>query len=139
MHLIINTDGASRGNPGKASYGFVIKKKDGDILHKQGEAIGVATNNVAEYQAVLSAFEYVDWRWGKDVPHSIEVITDSQLIASQLSGKYRIKNPNLRVLFDKIKSLEFDLGRVEYRNVPRSENSLADSLANKALDDLNRR
>ncbi len=134
MHLIINTDGASRGNPGQASYGFVIREENGEVLHEHGEAIGIATNNVAEYQAVLSAFEYVLEKWKNGAPHNIELITDSQLIASQLSGKYKIKNQNLKILFDQIKGLEFDLGRVEYRNVPRSQNSMADRMANLALD-----
>lgn len=133
MNLIVNTDGASRGNPGRASYGFVIKDASGSILHKEGQAIGFATNNIAEYTAVLSALEFIYKKWNNG-SHRIEVITDSQLIASQLSGVYKIKNPGLKVLFDKIKVLEFDLGQITYRNVPRAQNSLADSLANRALD-----
>lgn len=135
MNLIINTDGASRGNPGQASYGFVICDDKGKILYEEGQTIGIATNNVAEYQAVLSALEYIRRVWDKDAPHNIEVITDSQLIASQLSGKYKIKNQNLKGLFDKIKILEFDLGNISYRNVPRSQNIQADKLANRALDE----
>lgn len=135
MNLIINTDGASRGNPGPASYGFVIKDaSSGVILHQEGQVIGHATNNVAEYKAVLSSLEYVNQHYSKKAPHQIQVITDSQLIASQLAGLYKIKQPHLRQLFEKIKSIEFDLGSVSYKNVPRLQNFIADRLANLALD-----
>lgn len=134
MDLIINTDGASRGNPGPSAYGYVIRARGGAILHQEGKTIGNATNNIAEYNAVLKALEYLKKRWGDRAPHTIEVITDSQLIAQQLSGNYKLKNANLKILFDQIKFLEFELGRVDYRNVPRSENFIADRLANHALD-----
>ncbi len=134
MHLIVNTDGASRGNPGKASYGFVIKSPEGVILHQEGQTIGINTNNVAEYSGVLYALLYIKEHFDKKAPHQIEVIADSQLIAQQLSGNYKVRNANLKLLFDQIKSLEFELGHVSYRNVPRAQNTLADKLANLALD-----
>lgn len=136
MKLKVFTDGASRGNPGPASVGFVIKDSStGVILHEKGEVIGRNTNNVAEYTAVLKAFEYIKKylrRGKKDL--QIEVITDSQLIAKQLSGLFKIKNPNLGRLFGQVKSLEMELGIVSYKNVPRAQNTLADRLANQALD-----
>lgn len=134
MDLVVNTDGASRGNPGPASYGFVIKKRGGEILHQEGKIIGINTNNIAEYSAVLGALEYIRDHYANKAPHQIEVVTDSLLIASQLAGKFKIKNLNLKKIFDLIKSMEFDLGIVSYRNVPRAQNFLADRLANIALD-----
>jgi ribonuclease H / adenosylcobalamin/alpha-ribazole phosphatase len=135
MNLIINTDGASRGNPGPASYGYVIKDKiSGVILHQEGKVIGINTNNVAEYTAVLKAFEYAAKYFSKKAPHEIEIVTDSELIARQLAGFYKVKNANLKILFDKIKSIEIELGKVAYRNVPRAQNFMADKLANIALD-----
>lgn len=134
MDLIINTDGASRGNPGPASYGFVLKSKDGPILHEEGEQIGVTTNNVAEYTAVIKAFEYIIKKFFRKAPHKIEVVSDSRLVVEQLSGRFKIKSSNLMPLFDKIKTMEFELGTVFYRSVPREENFLADRLANRAFE-----
>lgn len=139
MDLIVNTDGASRGNPGPASYGFVIQKRGGEILHQEGKAIGFNTNNVAEYSGVLGGLEYIKDHYSAKAPHSIEIVTDSRLVASQLAGKFKIKNPNLKKIFDLIKSMEFDLGFVSYRNVPREQNFLADRLANMALDNASKK
>lgn len=135
MNLTINTDGASRGNPGPASYGFVIKESGGPILHQEGKVIGITTNNIAEYTAVLSALAYIKKNLNKNTPHKIEVITDSQLIARQLDGSFKIKNENLKVLYLQIKKLEPELGFITYRNVPRAQNFIADRMANKALDE----
>src|SRR3989344_2935549 len=136
MNFIINTDGASRGNPGPASYGYIIKTLEGVIMHQEGKVIGVTTNNIAEYTAVFASLGYIQKRWGSKAPHKIEVVTDSQLIAMQLSGKYKIKNAGLKVVFDAIKLLEMELGEISYRNVPRAQNFIADRLANQALDNL---
>lgn len=136
MNLIINTDGASRGNPGAASFGYLIKDaSSGAILHEEGKTIGITTNNIAEYTAVLKSLEYIKNKYSHKAPHKIEVVSDSQLIAQQLSGKWKIKNPGLKKIFDQIKMMEFDLGQVSYRNVPRAQNFIADRLANKALDE----
>lgn len=134
MDLIVNTDGASRGNPGPASYGFVLKSKGGPILHEEGEQIGVTTNNVAEYTAVIKAFEYIIRKFFRKAPHQIEVVSDSRLVVEQLSGRFKIKSSNLMPLFDRIKTMEFELGTVFYRSVPREENFLADRLANRAFE-----
>lgn len=134
MNISIFTDGASRGNPGPASYGYVIYDKENNILQKSGKKIGVNTNNFAEYTAVLEALRFVEQNYSKDSPHEISVITDSQLIAKQLSGSYKIKSPNLVDLFFEIKGLENKLGQVRYKNVPREQNKVADRLANMALD-----
>jgi ribonuclease HI len=138
MNLIINTDGASRGNPGPASYGYIIKVRDGAIVHQEGKTIGITTNNVAEYTGVLEAFKYILEYLKHKAPHEIEVITDSQLVAMQLSmqlsGKYKIKSEHLRLLIQEIWAMEPNLGKVTYRNVPRAQNFIADKLANQALD-----
>lgn len=133
MNLVVNTDGASRGNPGPASYGFVIKEKNGPILHQEGKVIGVTTNNVAEYTAVLSALKYIS-KFLANKMLSIEIVTDSQLIARQLDGSFKIKSENLKELYTEIKRLEANFNSISYRNVPREENFLADKLANLALD-----
>ncbi len=138
MDLIINTDGASRGNPGPASYGYIIKSTDGVIRHQEGQPIGINTNNVAEYTAVVSALEYVLEHFAHKAPHTIEVVADSQLAVRQLLGIYKIKHPNLKPIFNRIKALETELGEVTYRHIPREENFIADRLANKALDEESR-
>ncbi|TSC66443.1 MAG: ribonuclease HI [Microgenomates group bacterium Gr01-1014_80] len=132
--LIVYTDGASRGNPGPASYGFTIADEKGKLLHEEGEYIGKTTNNVAEYTAVLEAFKLIREKYQKQNLLQIEVYADSKLLAEQLSGRYKVKHPNLRPLFDQIKILEIELGRVFYTHIPREKNTLADRLANKALD-----
>ena len=130
MDFVINTDGASKGNPGPSSYGYIIKNRGGAIVHQEGELIGVTTNNVAEYTAVVKALEYVVKRFFRKAPHKIEIVADSKLVVEQLSGRYKIKSPNLIPLFDKIKALEIEAGYVSYRSVPRAENFIADRLAN---------
>jgi len=130
MDLVVNTDGASKGNPGPSSYGYIIKNRGGAIVHQEGELIGVTTNNVAEYTAVIKALEYIVKRFFRKAPHNIEVVSDSRLIVEQLSGRFKIKSPNLLPLFDKIKTLEIEAGNVFYRAVPREDNFIADRLAN---------
>lgn len=130
MDFVINTDGASKGNPGPASYGYIIKNRGGAIVHQEGKLIGETTNNVAEYTAVIKALEYIVERFFRKAPHRIEVVSDSRLVVEQLSGRFKIKSPNLIPLFEEIKSLEIEAGRVFYRAVPREENFIADRLAN---------
>ncbi len=134
MHLIVNTDGASRGNPGKASYGYVIVEKGGAILHQEGKTLGVTTNNVAEYTGVLAAITYIEKRWGSDDNLVVDVRADSKLAIEQLSGRFKLKSPHLAVIFHQIKEKESKLARVTYTHVPRAENFIADRLANQALD-----
>lgn len=134
MKLTIYTDGASRGNPGPASYGFAILDDKGNIIHKEGNKIGIATNNVAEYMAVLEALKYV---YSIQYPVSgIELYADSKLVAEQLSGRFKVKAKHLMPLIERIKIMAMELGGVSYHHIPRSENMLADSLANLALDSL---
>ena len=132
MKLVIYTDGASRGNPGPASYGFTISDENGKLLHQEGKYIGITTNNVAEYTAVLEALKNALSIGGHIA--SIDLYADSKLVAEQLSGRYKIKSPHLKVIIDQIKILALELGEIVYNHIPRAQNILADSLANLALD-----
>lgn len=132
MKLTIYTDGASRGNPGPAAYGFVILDRAGNIIHKKGNAIGITTNNVAEYTAVHEALKYAAGI--KSRISGIELYADSKLVAEQLSGRFKVKAKHLKPIIEKIKILTLELGGISYSYIPRSQNKLADSLANLALD-----
>lgn len=133
MKLIIYTDGASRGNPGPASYGFTISDEKGKLLHEEGRYIGKTTNNVAEYTAVLEALKHAKEEYGNKHPR-IELFADSKLVAEQLSGNFKIKAKHLKPLIEQIKILSLELGGVVFNHIPRSKNTLADQLANLALD-----
>jgi len=123
-------DGASRGNPGKGSYGGALYK-DETLLFTYGSIIeGDCTNNYAEYSGLLNGLQYaLEYNIT-----SIKVFGDSQLILRQMTGQYQVKSETLRPLYEKCKELESHFEFIEYNHVPRKENSLADSLANKALD-----
>ena len=133
MKLIIYTDGASRGNPGPASFGFTISDESRKIIFQQGKYIGVTTNNVAEYTAVLEALMYVKKNF-KNKKIQIELFADSKLVAEQLSGNYKVKAIHLKPIIENIKFLSMELGGVIYSHIPRTKNILADKLANEALD-----
>lgn len=134
MKLTIYTDGASRGNPGPASYGFLISDDKGQFLLEEGKCIGITTNNVAEYTAVLEALKQIKKNIpGKEI-ESITLFADSKLVAEQLSGRYKIKSPHLKPIIEQIKVMALELGGVLYTHILRSQNVLADKLANKALD-----
>lgn len=134
MKLTIYTDGASRGNPGPSSYGFTIQDEKGHFLYEEGKYIGEATNNVAEYTAVLQALKYVSDIKGH--VSGIELYADSKLVAEQLSGRFKVKAKHLKPIIERIKILAIELGGINYSYIPRSQNRLADSLANQALDSL---
>jgi ribonuclease HI len=130
MKAKLSTDGGARGNPGPAAYGYVLEAEDGTVLDARGETIGVATNNVAEYRALIAGLE-------KAVELEIdelEVVSDSELLVKQMQGEYRVKNEALRELNDEANALERKLGRVRYTAVRREHNELADKLVNEALD-----
>lgn len=132
MKLIIYTDGASRGNPGQSSYGFTISTEKGKLLYEEGKYLGINTNNFAEYSAVLAALNYVKENFEKEI--DIDFFMDSRLVVEQLSGRFKIKSLSLKQLISQIKKLEEDLGEISYTHVPRAKNTIADSLANLALD-----
>jgi ribonuclease HI len=124
------TDGGARGNPGPAAYGYVLESEDGALLAAHGEAIGTATNNVAEYTALLAGLEKA-LELGVD---ELEVVSDSELLVKQMRGEYKVRKPALRKLSAQAASLAGELGSVSYTAVRREHNELADQLVNEALD-----
>ncbi len=133
MKIYIHTDGASRGNPGLASYGFVVEDDQGRILYEEGKYIGLTTNNVAEYTGILEALKLVKSEFkGKEI--EVHLLADSKLAIEQLSGRYKIKSPHLKLIIEEIKILAINLGGVSYMHVPREKNKIADKLANLAID-----
>jgi len=126
----LSTDGGARGNPGPAAFAYVLEAEDGTTLAAHGEPIGVATNNVAEYRALVAGLAKAA-ELGVD---ELDVVSDSELMVRQMTGVYRIKNEALRELSLEAARLARKLGRVEYRAVRREQNELADRLVNEALD-----
>jgi probable phosphoglycerate mutase len=124
------TDGGARGNPGPAAYGYVLEADDGTVLDARGEAIGVATNNVAEYRALVAGLE----KAAQVGISELEVVSDSELLVKQMRGEYRVKNAALRELSLAAARLGREIGRVRYTAVRREHNELADRLVNEALD-----
>ena len=130
MKARLATDGGARGNPGPAAFGYVLEATDGTVLAAHGEAIGVATNNVAEYRALLAGLARAI-EAGVD---ELEVVSDSELLVKQMRGEYRVKNAALRELSLEAARLARQLGAVTYTAVRREHNELADRLVNDALD-----
>ena len=130
MKAKLFTDGGSRGNPGPAAYAYVLEADDGTVLDARGEAIGVATNNVAEYSALVAGLE----RAAEIGVHDLEVVSDSELLVKQMRGEYKVKNRALQALFLDASRLTRRIQRVTYTAVRREHNELADSLVNEALD-----
>ena len=130
MRARLSTDGGARGNPGPAAFAYVLEAEDGSVLAAHGETIGVATNNVAEYRALLAGLERAV-ELGVD---ELEVVSDSELVVKQMTGEYRVKNEALRDLSLQASRLARRLGKVRYTAVRREHNELADKLVNEALD-----
>jgi ribonuclease HI len=124
------TDGGARGNPGPAAAAYVIESEYGEVLAAQGEAIGLATNNVAEYRALIGGLE----RAATLGVTELDVRSDSELMVKQMRGEYRVKNPALQELQATAARAARGLGRVTYTHVRREHNELADRLVNDALD-----
>jgi ribonuclease HI len=124
------TDGGSRGNPGPAAYAYVLETDDGTVLDARGEPIGVATNNVAEYRALVEGLRAAA-RAGVD---ELQVVSDSELLVKQMRGEYKVKNAALRELSLQAARIGRSIGTVRYRAVRRELNELADRLVNEALD-----
>jgi ribonuclease HI len=128
--LFIYTDGAARGNPGPAGIGARILDSKGTVVAEECHYIGEATNNVAEYRALLTGLE----RAAQLGASTVEVRTDSELVVKQLRGEYRVRNLVLRELFERVKQLAAGFERVDYIHVRRELNRDADRLANRAID-----
>ncbi|HRR95046.1 MAG TPA: ribonuclease HI family protein [Candidatus Paceibacterota bacterium] len=138
--IIAYTDGGSRGNPGPAAIGVVVE----GVSHEPkqyNEFIGETTNNEAEYQAIIFALRKIRQLIGrerlKQIP--VEIRLDSELIAKQLNGEYKIEDEKLQSLFMTIWNLKFDFGKLSFRYIPREQNRLADKLVNLCLDQQNSR
>jgi ribonuclease HI len=132
--LIIHTDGGARGNPGPASCAFVAEHR-GKIVSKNAKFLGKTTNNIAEYQGIIFALTWLVDNLSYFPVEVIKIFLDSELVAKQINGLFKIKNENLRNLFFTIKKLEKQTGKkIFYKNIPREKNRMADLLVNKELD-----
>jgi ribonuclease HI len=134
MTIVAYTDGASRSNPGEAGIGIVLKNESGEILATEKKYLGIATNNVAEYSALIRCLELVSSN-GTLHCRSLVVHTDSELMTRQVNGQYKVKDSQLKILHQKVKALA---AAAEYsftiKHIPRSLNKEADQLANDAID-----
>jgi len=130
VKLVVHVDGGARGNPGPAAAAAVLSTPDGDVVDEAHEYLGVATNNVAEYRGLLLGLR----RAGALGADEVEVVNDSELVAKQVNGVYKVKHPDMRPLHaESLKALQA-FGRWSIRSVPRAENAAADALVNQALD-----
>lgn len=134
--LIVFTDGGARGNPGPAAIGFVVQDSSKKIFYQKGKFIGQATNNVAEYRAVIEALKWIKSSIQYPVS-SIQFFLDSKLIVNQLNGFFKVKETKLRDLVIEVRQLEKKIGgNVSYHFIPRQKNKTADNLVNKILNQL---
>jgi ribonuclease HI len=131
VKLIVHVDGGARGNPGPAAIGVVVSDSDGNLIDELGEPIGPATNNVAEYRAVLRG---IGWARGLGADE-VEIVNDSELVARQLTGAYKVKHPSMRPLHSEATAALGAFERWSIRTVPREQNARADELVNRALDE----
>jgi len=129
--VIVEADGGSRGNPGPAAYGAVLRDADtGAVLATKAETLGIATNNVAEYNGLLAALQWAVDRGELDV----DIRADSELLVKQMLGEYKVKNPGLQALCARARLLVMELGSVRFEHVRREMNTEADRLSNIAMD-----
>lgn len=128
--LIVNVDGGARGNPGPAAIGVVVRDAAGEVLEEVGERIGEATNNVAEYRALLRGIELAAEHGGTE----LELIGDSELVVRQVEGRYKVKNAGIKPLHAEVKEALAGVDSWSIRHVRRAENADADRLVNQALD-----
>jgi ribonuclease HI len=130
MKLITYSDGGSRGNPGPACGGAVVKNADGEVIETLSKFLGKATNNVAEYTGIIIALEAAKRHGATEV----EMRMDSELAVKQLKGEYRVKNPALAALFLEVKNLATKFQKVSFKHVRREQNTEADAAVNACLD-----
>jgi ribonuclease HI len=130
LKVVVHVDGGARGNPGPAAIGVVVSDPDGAVLEELGERIGVATNNVAEYRALLRGLERARARDAREV----EIVNDSELVARQITGAYKVKHPAMKPLHGEAIAALREFDRWSIRSVPRADNARADELVNEALD-----
>ncbi len=128
--LVIHTDGASRGNPGAAAYGYVVEQDDVVII-EEGDCLGKMTNNEAEYSALIRALEHVT---ALGTNFSLQIRSDSELMVKQINKQYRVKNEKLKPLYEQVCELLERFVQFDVSHVRRAENKRADELCNEALD-----
>lgn len=134
IEIVAYIDGGARGNPGPAGYGVRVERPDGTLVEEFSEAIGLATNNVAEYRSLVAALEWARAHGSRRV----HVRSDSLLLVQQMRGNYKVKHPGLQPLYAKARLLAHELGHVDYDHVRRESNTHADRLANAAMDEAAR-
>ena len=132
MNLHIFTDGAARGNPGPASIGVAVYDESKKLLEEYCECLGHATNNTAEYKALLAGLNIAK----KYIPCGISFFLDSDLVVRQMKGEWRVKDENLASLNRQAKAMIGEFEKVDFKYIPREQNKVADGLANKALDNV---
>lgn len=129
--LKIFCDGGARGNPGPAAYGFIVKDKNQTVKEGRGY-IGIATNNFAEYTALIEALKWLNRDYQE---RDLNFYLDSQLVVSQVNGRFKVKSAKIRELLIKVREQEPSFGQITYTYVPRDQNKEADRLVNEALDE----
>jgi ribonuclease HI len=130
VKVVVHVDGGARGNPGPAAAAAVLTTPDGDVVDEAHELLGVATNNVAEYRGLLLGLARAS-ALGAD---EVEVVNDSELVAKQVNGQYKVKHPDMRPLYEQALQALRGFERWSIRSVPRAQNAAADALVNQALD-----
>jgi ribonuclease HI len=132
MKAILNTDGGARGNPGPAGIGAVLRTREGEVIGELARGIGYATNNIAEYEALIAGLELARDRGVSE----IEIQLDSELVVQQLTGRWKIRNDRLRSLAVRARSLMNGFDRASIKHVRRAQNTKADLLANIGMDEI---
>jgi ribonuclease HI len=128
--ITANIDGGARGNPGPAAYGVVVRNNKGEVLAELKDYLGRQTNNVAEYSGLLAALD-----WAVREKHlSLKVLSDSELLVLQMRGQYKVKNQDLKLLYDRAQALVRKLQQFSIEHIPRESNREADRLVNEVLD-----
>ncbi|HEY5430870.1 MAG TPA: ribonuclease HI family protein [Solirubrobacteraceae bacterium] len=130
LKVVVHVDGGARGNPGPAAIGVVVSDPGGAVLDEVAERIGVATNNVAEYRALLRGVQRAAAMGAREA----EFVNDSELVAKQVNGLYKVKHPAMKPLYEEAVTALRGFERWKIRSVPRAQNARADALVNRALD-----
>ena len=130
MRVVVHVDGGARGNPGPAAAAAVVSTPEGEVLDEAAETLGTATNNVAEYRGLLLGLLRAKELGATEV----EVVNDSELVAKQVNGQYKVKHPDMKPLHAAATEVLGEFARWEMRSVPRAQNAHADALVNRALD-----
>jgi ribonuclease HI len=134
QNITVHTDGGARGNPGPSGIGVAFYDEAGAAMSELAEFIGNATNNVAEYTAIVRALEHLATFVPDTKAVHLTVKLDSELVQRQMNGVYKVKDATLKTYFDKAKTLTNDYASVTFIHIPRSSNKVADKLANEAMD-----